>query len=407
MTQQRSITGFSKKEMIERTKIKHNTVFNRRYNKVVEFYGLVTKETNPFKELVDDEDSKFEFPLEIVQPLSALLRSIEANPFFRKNADEKKIDADKIIDFYQNLIEEIELFPDYEKYIIKEHPVYINTIKEIDIIPKLSKKISQTIVALENITKQERADIMIEVYKKLDEWIFNAYLNNSYLKRASSNNLEKLKEYIPNIINDTTITQDSIKSLDNLIAERIKMWTGLIGKETEINKNVIESKKRKRKLEKYIKDVDNKASMTTEDFRYFMEEMHLEELFDRQFKTHRQDIDELIDHLKKSNYENKIASVIADKKVEHWKNSDEHQQKKYVDTWKQHRIKSLKEHLKAYEETIKVLEEDDEYSLKKVQEEMLQLEEYLNFNKNIENTKDYEDISNLFLGQLLVQKLEI
>ncbi|WP_207205166.1 hypothetical protein [Peribacillus sp. TH16] len=68
-------------------------------NKVNEIYGLSMKSINPFKELVDDENSKFEIPLEAMPLLGILLLSVDANPFFRINADVKKIDAEKIISF--------------------------------------------------------------------------------------------------------------------------------------------------------------------------------------------------------------------------------------------------------------------------------------------------------------------
>ncbi|SHN33714.1 hypothetical protein [Gracilibacillus kekensis] len=404
----RSITSYTKADLLKMAKIKHNTVFNRRLDKINEHYDLALKSINPFKVEVDNEKSPYEIPFEVAELLSTLLYSIEFNPYFRTNADDRKIEAYSIIDFYKTLIEEIENFPLFEQYKIKEHPAYLNTLKEVDILPKLIEKISETIVVLEQITQQERGDIMIHIYKRLDEWIFNAYSNNSYLKMARLSNLEYMKEKIDEeVMDDPTVVQESINTLDTLIVERIKMWTGLTGEEiVDIKKNVLDKKKGKKEFESYIQKFLNMEGNNGEELRGFIEMELLESLYDGRFEDHRIETDDLIKNIKESKYEEKLVSYKAEKQYEKWKNADQVEQQEYIKQWKESRISKVKQQISAYEEVLHSLECDDDYSFQKVTEEMDQLERFLEFKKNIKNSKLYEEASNLFLGQLMLQNLK-
>lgn len=403
----RSITGYTRADLLKKARIKHNTVFNRRFDKVNKHYGLVTQSINPFKEEIDNENSPYEIPLEVVDLLSTLLYSIEFNPFFRTNADDKKIEAYNIIDFYKTLIKEVENFPLFEKYKIKEHPAYLNTIKEIEILPKLIKKLSESIVALEEITQQERGDIMIHIYQKLDEWVFNAFINNSLDNKAKLSNYKNVQKNLNEELDGTTITQESINTLDELIVERIKMWTGLIGENPkEIKKNVLRSKDRKKSIEEYIQELSGIEGYSVGVLRESIEKEIIDEYYDGMFETHRNEIDDLINHIKENKCEEKLTSYKATEKYKKWRNADTKERKEYITQWKEFRITKLKAQIKALEETLYHLENDGDFSIHRVTEEMNQLERYLEFEGNIKNSKRYERASNLFFGQLISQNFK-
>lgn len=400
----RSATGLTKKEVLDALGIKNSTEFDRAFNKVKDHYGLTKKNINPFKEEIDNEKSKYEIPFEVMPLLTVLIRSFEANPFNRRNSDKTKISANEIVLFYQSLLNEIERLPEYEKYIIQDHPAYMNTLKEVDIMPKLSGKIAEVVEALEIVTKQERGDIMIYIYQALDSWLYNAYVNNTALEKARSSNINEITKLGFDVTDDTTVTQESIKYLDNLIAERIKIWLGLKGtNEAEIKQNVMDCKGEKLVYEEYLQL--NNCMKDSDELRYFMELNLVQQLYDGQFEEHKQYVDELIKDTKERNYEKKVLSNNVEEVLEDWRKRDKEQQQVYIRNWKENEIVKLKRKISAYEETIHALE-DDLYCRKQVETMMESVENYIHFNNNLQLNKRYEQVSNWYVGQLVLESLD-
>lgn len=404
----KSSYGFD--DLLKEVGLKYQNELKRKLNKVNQYYGFESKDINPFKEEIDNKNSKYEFQFESMPLLKVLINSIGYNPFSRKNGDLDKVDSKQLELFYKTLIEEIDVLPDYAKYEVWDSPVYINTLKERLIIPKLVRKISEFIVALEVSLDNESGDIMIYIYKMLDEWMLNAFENNYVLRTVKSSNAESIKKaHLPNIEEDDLnklIEKDRDNTLDRFIANMIKEYIGLTGNtKKEIKSNLL-NKKRKIKGLNYFFNV---YQITDSESIRFLLESEIEKykyVSEEKYEEFKDDTDQLIKKINACEYEDKLISKKAEFELKKWKESNKKEKSAILQRKKEERMTTLKNTIEKCKIELRSIEESDTY-LEKYKTQMRIYERFFSLKKLLKENKKFVEASNLFLGQILAEKEKI
>ncbi|WP_379156115.1 hypothetical protein [Paenibacillus sp. sgz5001063] len=185
--------------------------FDNRFKRFCEVYGFEDQDYNMFKKDPEDQLSEYEFSWEWYPLFRAILKSLPEHPFFRENRQINNINVEDIGSYYTSLFNEIEKMPNHLKYEIMSHPLYQNALKESYAANHLSNKIAESIAAIELITKQERADIMIQIYQQLDEWTYNAFKHNYSLDLARSGYHDNNQELLTRMIGDDNCKNPDFK----------------------------------------------------------------------------------------------------------------------------------------------------------------------------------------------------
>lgn len=187
-------SSVSMQELLDDLGIK-KSVFDERFKKFCEIYQF-DKEYNVFKKDPENNRTEFEFDWEWYPLFLALMRTIPSHPYYRDNAKDEYITLDRINSFLNNLVSEVESMPNHLRIEIMTHQSYQNALKEMLASKHLSQKLSEAITAIELLSPGERSDVMIELYKKLDEWIYTFFQNNYSLLTAQFAN----RQYVENQI---------------------------------------------------------------------------------------------------------------------------------------------------------------------------------------------------------------
>jgi hypothetical protein len=157
--------------------------FQNRFERFYEMYEF-PRGHNPFKREPENENSQFELQWEWYPLLLALLRATPDHPFSQKNRQIKNITVEDILTYQKLLVDGVDSLPDYLRYEVQSHRAYQNALKDQGILPDFVEKIAEFITAMQIITGQDRPDLMAEIYKQLDKWIYNAYSNQYHLNLA-------------------------------------------------------------------------------------------------------------------------------------------------------------------------------------------------------------------------------
>lgn len=183
-------------ELLEDLKIEKSS-FDERFKKFCEVYNFDTN-YNLFKKDPENPRTEFEFSWEWYPLFRAFIKAIPSHPFYRKNTKADNITINRTNAYQNELISEIESMPNHLKYEIMSHSAFQSTLKELLASKNLSCKISEAVTAIELISQSERSDIMIEIFKQLDNWIFTAFKNNYAISTAKSAN----RHYIQDILEE-------------------------------------------------------------------------------------------------------------------------------------------------------------------------------------------------------------
>ncbi|MEF3309595.1 hypothetical protein PV433_11900 [Paenibacillus sp. GYB004] len=192
--------------------------FENRFKRFCDAYGFEYEGYNMFKKDPEDPNSEYEFSWQWYPLLQCLLKTLPLHPFFRANTQEQNITTTTITQYYEILLDEIELLPNHLKYEIMSHPAYQSALKEKFASKHLADKIAEFISAISIITNQERPDIMIELIRKLDEWIYSAFKNNYSLSMAR----QSFHEHNADLINEMIDRDNERKPSSRLDNENVR-----------------------------------------------------------------------------------------------------------------------------------------------------------------------------------------
>ncbi|MDU5108087.1 hypothetical protein [Clostridium sp.] len=181
-----------------------------RFLRFREIYGFKKKEFKKSNEKDDDYLFSFEwYPL-----LKSLLRYIEENPFYRKNYNEEKINADELGNYLKRYVNDIEDYDEYLKELIECLPIYLDTLRIIDYLPLIVEKLSEFIIAILRANNGEIGATLKYAYEELDKAIYYLYRNNYILSIANS------EEYLDTEVKEINKTN---KPIDSILASLLKI----------------------------------------------------------------------------------------------------------------------------------------------------------------------------------------
>ncbi|GAE26886.1 hypothetical protein JCM9140_2992 [Halalkalibacter wakoensis JCM 9140] len=416
----------SLKEFLEDAGLKGKTTFDKRFARFLEIYPINDNENNYFKKDPQNDHSEFEFKWEWYQLFKVLFSATAHHPFFYRKRLLEKVTVADFQDYFNSLLAEVDQLPDYLRNEIISHRSYQNTLKEKEVLPDLATKIAEFVCAMELITQKERPDIMVDIYKKLDDWIYQAFMNSERIRIVEARNHEITDDLITKGVNSPSKQNNPEEQEElekQLKHEEELKWQ--YRKQEELDqyiafllKDKIEAIKTLEELpiddhefEELVNlfiggEVGAKIDSRTKKYRMAYE-MYLEQSIGLA-DAHVHHIESIIENIKKYQYKSQTSvEKIKRFKEEQKRLTKSEYEQQFVEA-KEKRKKQLLQMIQACQEELEELETTQDY-LKdgtKLEEELH--ESYLKFYTQVQTQSEkYQQASELFMGQIVSPSFKI
>lgn len=403
------------KEYLHEVNQKSRSSFHTKFARFCEMYGYDVSRENPFKTDPNNPNTEFQFKWEWYPVFKALFTPNENHPFYQRNRQIENIMLDEITEYYSQLLENIEEIPDYIQHEIKTHLAYQNTLKERYVLSDIAQKLAEFISAMQIITQKERPDLMVAIYKQLDEWIYNAFTNNYMLNLAK----RQYKNENENIFKDMYLKSKQSGQSKELIKQLFQEedYLSQYQKVSDLNellnfllkaKIISTSSKDHKKSQEILAAFspnESQGKYSPEDDRQWYDLMY-EQLINIP-EEHKEHLSNIINNIKRCKYreqtaESNIARILESKVQFSREELDEERR-----AAKEKRRQELLDTISYCKEELEQLEHEDEFLQGDPEILRAMQQDYLNFCARVkEHSKKYDRASSSFFAQLVAPNLK-
>ncbi|WP_160690110.1 hypothetical protein [Clostridium sp. C2-6-12] len=257
--------NYTKKEFLREYNISENN-FKDNIDKVLKSFDI-EKAKLKRDDSEDDEKTVYEIRYEIAGLLSVMFKNYKRNPFYDNRSNTKKKSFEDIIEYNNNIINDVEKMPNYIKYLIKKQSCYRMNFELTKLMSMILKKLSVLFYLILTVEKRNIGETLGGFVQDIDILI-SKYSREKLIQEWKNENLfpEDKKNHYSYRIND------SIKFCFEKVLDESKITKGVIDKISTQGNKLHASEEETNKLREFYLDELNKIYLDKDKWNEIEEE---------------------------------------------------------------------------------------------------------------------------------------